>query len=208
MKVNIYTSKGNKKKTGFTLPKDYSSKVNLPLLAQAVRVYEWNSHPVRGKAKTRAEVVATTKKWYRQKGTGNARHGAKSAPIFVGGGKAHGPRILKRSLSLPKKMVKNALLSAISMKAKNGSLFVVEELDKIKKTKEANELIENIISDFGKKAKVAVCLSPKNKKSRLYFRNIKDVKMYDFNNLNAYNVAKSSVLLIDKDSFEKEEKKK
>src|SRR5690554_4960009 len=69
----------------------FGQKANPTLLAQAVRVYLSNLRQGTSKVKTRSEVSRTRAKWYRQKGTGNARHGARSAPIFVGGGVAHGP---------------------------------------------------------------------------------------------------------------------
>ena len=90
LKTKTYSLKGTKLKET-SLPKEFGQKENLPLLAQAVRVYEERSHIGFAKTKTRAEVNRTTKKVYKQKGTGGARHGARSAPIYVGGGTAHGP---------------------------------------------------------------------------------------------------------------------
>src|SRR5579884_516617 len=76
-----------------TLPKEiFGAKVNPQLMSQAVRVYLANQRQGNAATKTRGEINMTTAKWYRQKGTGRARHGAKSAPIFVKGGVAHGPQ--------------------------------------------------------------------------------------------------------------------
>src|SRR3989344_5966768 len=98
LKVNLYDSAG-KKKEGLSLPKEFEVKPNFRLLAQAYHVYEDRTHLGLAKAKTRGEVRISTKKIYKQKGTGGARHGAKSAPIFVGGGVAHGPKGIKRKLA-------------------------------------------------------------------------------------------------------------
>src|SRR3990167_9301765 len=110
VKLTIYSAKGIRK--GSTnLPNNFVEKINLPLMAQAVRVYEDRQHPGLAKAKTRGEVTASTRKIYRQKGTGGARHGAISAPIFRGGGIAFGPKPRNFELKLSKQMKKKALFS-------------------------------------------------------------------------------------------------
>ncbi len=80
------------------------------------------------KTKTRSEVDLTKKKMYRQKGTGKARHGAQSAGIFVGGGKAHGPKPHSHAIDLPKKVRKLALKHALSSKAKAEQVIIVDAL--------------------------------------------------------------------------------
>src|SRR3989344_8061779 len=88
----MYDVKGAKNGV-YVLPKEvFGAKINQPLMAQAVRVYLANQRQGNAHTKSRGEITLTTAKWYRQKGTGRARHGAKSAPIFVGGGVAHGPK--------------------------------------------------------------------------------------------------------------------
>ena len=79
------------------------------------------------KTKTRSEVKRTTAKMYRQKGTGGARHGAKSAPIFVGGGTAHGPRVRSHAHDLPKKVRALALRHALSSKVKESAFIVLDD---------------------------------------------------------------------------------
>src|SRR3990167_6881084 len=106
IKLNVYSPKATKKEA-IPLLKSLEAKVNMKLLAQAIRVYEDRSHPGLSQVKTRGEVKISTRKIYKQKGTGYARHGAKSAPIFVGGGIAHGPKGIKRKLALPKKKKKH-----------------------------------------------------------------------------------------------------
>src|SRR3989344_3759198 len=133
VKLDVYSAKGIKK--GYAnLPERFVEKENLPLLAQAIRVYEARLHPGLAKVKTRGEVIASTRKIYRQKGTGGARHGAKSAPIFVGGGVTHGPKGLKRILTLPAKMRKKALGTALSLKAKEEKVFVIDGVSGFKKS--------------------------------------------------------------------------
>ena len=78
------------------------------------------------KTKTRGEINRTTKKWYRQKGTGSARHGARSAPLFVGGGKAMAPVVRSHEFDLPKKVRAAGLCHALSSKAKDSKLIVLD----------------------------------------------------------------------------------
>ena len=95
------------------------------LLSQYLRVYLHNQKNAYGSAKTRSEVTGSTRKIYKQKGTGRARHGANKAPIFVGGGVAHGPKGMKRALSLNKKQITKALLFSLSKQVINKSVISV-----------------------------------------------------------------------------------
>ena len=202
-KANVYSVKGIER-PAITLPKNFSEKENKILLAQAIRVYENRLHPGLSKTKRRGEVIATTRKVWRQKGTGRARHGARSAPIFVGGGKAHGPTGIKRRLVLPKKMRKKALNIALSMKASNGQVIIVDNTSSLKKTKEAQSLIDRIISKEKKMEKgqrFTFVLIDGNLQARLALRNIKGVGVIDYKNLNAYQVFFGEVLIFDKDIF-------
>lgn len=205
IKINTYSAKGTKG-TQISLPKVFSEKENMPLLAQAIRVYEHKLHTGLSKTKTRSEVVASKIKIWRQKGTGRARHGAVSAPIFVGGGKAHGPKALKRKLTLPKKMRQKALSLALSLLAKDKRIAGINNVSTLKKTKEANTLIDKIIKNEAKDKKinkVLIALSEKGKESERAFRNLKNVKVAFYKNLNAYSVYFSDFLILDTDVFKK-----
>jgi large subunit ribosomal protein L4 len=115
-----------------TLPKDlFGVKVNKPLLAQAVRVYLANQRSGSASTKTRGEVEGSTRKIYKQKGTGRARHGGIRAPIFVGGGIVFGPKPRDYSLKLPKAMKKAALASALTCQFIDGKIIVVDGLVKL-----------------------------------------------------------------------------
>src|SRR5882724_11511103 len=109
----------------------FGEKVNKTLLAQAVRVYLANKRQGNASTKTRGEVDGSTRKIYRQKGTGKARHGSVRAPIFVHGGVVFGPKPRDFSLSLPKKMKRKALFSALSAKLQGKELIVVSSLETI-----------------------------------------------------------------------------
>ena len=197
-KLDVFSAKGVKKQA-VNLPKDFIEKENPALLAQAIRVYEGRRHPGISKIKTRGEVVASKRKIYRQKGTGRARHGALSAPIFVGGGKAHGPKGVKRKLELPKKMRRKAVSVALGQKVKNGDLLVVDGLSSLKKTKEAQKLVDKILTSRKKRDKISFVLSEKNFSAVRAIRNIPNVEAISFHNLNAYQVFHGGVLLLDKE---------
>jgi large subunit ribosomal protein L4 len=125
------------------------------------------------KAKTRGEVNRTTAKAYRQKGTGNARHGSRRAPIFVGGGAAHGPLPRKYTKRMPRRMRRAALRSALSVKAENGDIVIVDEvaLD-TPKTKEFVAMVQNVAGG----SSALVLLAERNENVEKSARNISDVK--------------------------------
>ena len=131
------------KSTGtVSLPGELFNIPNSPqLLAQYVRVYLANQRQGTASTKTRSEVTGSTRKIYKQKGTGRARHGANKAPIFVGGGIAFGPRPQDHTLSLTKKQRTKALLMTLSSHLANNSFSVVANMAKATgKTKQMNAL--------------------------------------------------------------------
>ena len=206
LKVNSYSARGTKL-SSVTLPKTFEEKENLALLAQAIRVYEDRQHPGLAKAKTRAEVLRTKKKLYKQKGTGGARHGSRSAPIFVGGGVAHGPRGVKRVLELPLALKRKALAVAVSLKVKEGQVVSADGLGSLKKTKEANKLIEKVLAET-KTKKVTLVLSEGNLGSKKIFRNFKEVRILPYKDINAYDIFFGGAIVFDKEIFVAKKAKK
>ncbi len=168
----------------------FNIEVTPSLLAQAIYVYQENSHVGVSKVKTRGEIDYTKKKVYKQKGTGNARHGAKSAPIFVGGGVVFGPRGLKLTpKSLNKKMKIKALLGALSLYNKEGRLSLLD-IDSIKdhSTKSALKALgsENLgLVHFHEETKTLQAIG-----------NLKNVVLLSANRLNVYKVVQSPKLVI------------
>jgi len=180
----------------------FGAKVNLMLMAQAVRVYLSNQRRSRAKTKGRGEIKLTTRKWYRQKGTGRARHGAKSAPIFVGGSKAHGPTGKENySLKLSKKMKRAALVSALTKKFQDQQVKVVDSLDKVKaKTKNAAKVLGKLELE---QSKVTVIMPEKLEDVLRAFRNLVNVELDLANQLNTYSVLNGGVLLFTKEAVER-----
>src|SRR3990172_10626024 len=117
-----------KEKTPADLQKEiFSVEVNPRLLAQYVRVYLANQRQGNASTKTRGEVTGSTRKIYRQKGTGNARHGSIKAPIFVGGGITFGPKPRDYSLKMNKKQKTLALFSSLTVKANDKEIFALQD---------------------------------------------------------------------------------
>jgi len=192
MEVDIFSAKGEKKgKIG--LPKEFTEKRSVLALSQALRVYESNLHSKPAKRRTRSEVELTKRKVYRQKGTGNARHGAKSAPIFVGGGLAHGPRGIKRTLKLPRATRHQALFSALNAKLEDKKLVFVEDLVGVKKTKEGETLIKKLLTEAKlPRQGVLLVLPSKVDDAGRGFKNLSGVKVLTKTGLNALEVFKSN----------------
>lgn len=201
MKAKLYTLKAEAK-TDVSLPKEYEKQNAFSLMAQVIRVYEDRTHFGLSRVKTRSEVNISRKKIYKQKGTGGARHGAKSAHIFVGGGVVHGPTGMKRDLNMPVNMKKKALLIALSNKFASGKAVLVEGINKISKTSEANNALVSLKEKLNIKSKVLVVLANSDAKIFRYFKNIKNVDVVKFSDLNAFLVLKRSLVIVDSLAFE------
>lgn len=194
-----------KKSSTVTLPGEiFQAKINPKLMAQAVRVYLANQRNGTASTKTRGEVSGTTKKIYRQKGTGRARHGAAKAPIFVGGGITFGPRPHSFSLSLPKKMKKGALFSALSSKLLEKKLLVVDFNSASGKTKETANALKNL-GITQKNGSVRKILMVSNKDQNMINRsakNIEGVEVLAAQNLNTYEVLQGNTIILTKETVD------
>ncbi len=201
LKVTVVGVDGSSKGT-ITLPTDiFGAKPNKTLIAQAVRVYLANQRQGNASTKTRNEVVGSTRKIYRQKGTGRARHGALKAPIFVGGGIAHGPRPHSFTMDFPKKMKKAALISALSDKAQAGSVKVIDG-EFTGKTKEMATLITKMdLGSRGKANKVLLVVDNKGMATRAG-KNIGGLEIESAMTVSTYGVFVSRNVVILKNAVE------
>jgi large subunit ribosomal protein L4 len=195
MKTDLYSEKGTKLSTRVDLPGDvFEIDPNEAALKQYIHVYQTNQRRGTVKTKTRSEVSGGGRKPWRQKGTGRARHGSTRSPIWIGGGIAHGPQPRKFALSVPKKIAKLALRSALSLKAKEGKIKLLEGLSfEVPKASAAAKLLGKL--KLGKRILVVIPGQDEN----LYrsFRNLEGVEVRATQNLNAYDVvlARDLVLL-------------
>src|SRR3989344_539036 len=201
LNVPVYSLAGTKKGTA-SLPKEiFGAKVNENLMAQAVRVYLANQRQGTASTKSRGEITASTRKIYKQKGTGRARHGALSAPIFVGGGAAHGPKGIVKKLKLNKKQIKKALFGALTKTYLNNNIFVLT--DSILKIEPKTKKIEKLLKGLkisGKKI-LLVYSNQSSMNLKLASRNLKNLNMSEVKALNAYQILSNEIILITQDAL-------
>ena len=131
------------------LPSDiFEAKINVGLMHQAYVRQMANARQGTHSTRSRGQIRATGGKWYRQKGTGRARHGAQSAPIFVGGGLAHGPKPRDYSKKMPRKMRQGAIRSTLSALVRDEQLVLLDELQMhAPKTKAMQQLIQSLVGE-------------------------------------------------------------
>ena len=204
MKINSISING--KITAFEIPeKIFSSGINNKLISQVLYSQIANSKPRFAKTKQRNEIKGSTAKIYAQKGTGNARHASRKAPIFVGGGVAHGPKgYVYKVRKINKKEKKNSLIRAISQKTKDKNLIKFEDIkEKINKTKEFNQFLKkNKINN----ALIVVDLKTK-KNIELSARNIANIKLIEAFYLSTYDILKYKQIMFTKSSIKELEKR-
>jgi large subunit ribosomal protein L4 len=199
--VTVYGLDG-KSAGKMTLPGEiFGETVNKKLLAQAVRVYLANKRQGNASTKTRGEVDGSTRKIYRQKGTGRARHGSVRAPIFVKGGIVHGPKPRDFSLELPKKMKRKALFSALSAKLMDDEIRVLAGFEKLTpKTKNFSGVLKHLT--IGDKVQKLLLVTPDGFENvKRAARNIPGISSTSAKRLNALDVLKNKYLLLAKESI-------
>ncbi|MBA33706.1 MAG: 50S ribosomal protein L4 [Candidatus Pelagibacter sp.] len=166
-----------------------AAKINSKLISNVLYKTNANYKGRKAKTKQKNEITGSTSKIYAQKGTGNARHASKKAPIFVGGGVAHGPKgeskYKKRKINKSEK--KLGIASLITKKNKFNDLIIIDDFkEEIIKTK----LMNNILTKF--EAKNAIIIADKKSKDNIFksARNIPNIKITDINHFSAYDLAK------------------
>ena len=188
------------------LDKIFSAKVNHKLVSNVLYKTNANYKKRHAKTKQQNEVSGPTSKIYAQKGTGNARHASKKAPIFVGGGVAHGPKgeLAYKKRKLNKAEKKQSIASLISEKNKNNNLIVFSNFDsKIKKTREMNIILKKfeilnslIILDKSSKENIEKSI-----------RNIPNIKVTDINHFSAFDIVKFKKIVFTESSLKELEKR-
>ncbi|MBN1487203.1 MAG: 50S ribosomal protein L4 [Anaerolineae bacterium] len=186
MRVPVLNMQGEKVNEIDLRPEIFEASVNVPLMHQALVRQLANARAGTHKTKTRGENNRSKSKWYRQKGTGRARHGSRNAPIFVGGGIAHGPSPRSYEKKMPRKMRRAALRSALSVKAADQQIVVVDKLEMdAPKSKEMVGILQRLAIQEGKtlvllpERNIFVEKSAKNLQSvqtlRAHYLNIRDL---------------------------------
>ena len=205
MKIDKINLNG-KKDTLEVLDKIFSAEINKRLINSVLYKTNANYKGRHAKTKQQNEVSGPTSKIYAQKGTGNARHASRKAPIFVGGGVAHGPKgesnYRKRKINKSEK--RYSISSLISEKNKLNLLIIFNDFEKeIKKTKEMN----NLLIKFN--AKNSLLILDKKSKEKIYksIKNIPNVKATDVNHFNAFDIIKYNKLVITESAVKEIEKR-
>jgi large subunit ribosomal protein L4 len=177
----------------------FEVSVNVPLMHQAFERQLSNARAGTHKTQTRSEVNRTTRKWYRQKGTGHARHGSRSANLFVGGGVAHGPKLRDYSKKMPRRMRRAALRSALSAKAGEDQIVVVNALDvEVPKTKVMVSALERL----GLEGRTLLLLPGRNSTVEKSVRNLPHVKVLNAHYLNIRDLLSHDTILMPVDSLQ------
>ena len=205
MKIEKISIDG-KKDTIEVLDKIFSAKINSKLVSSVLYKTNANYKGRHAKTKQQNEVSGPTSKIYAQKGTGGARHASRKAPIFVGGGIAHGPKgeLAYKKRKLNKNEKKLSIASLITEKNNNKNLLILSDFStEIKKTKEMNAIIQKleisnslIILDKASKEKI--------EKSA---RNIPNVKVTDVNHFSSYDIIKFKKVVFTESSVKELEKR-
>lgn len=182
MKVPVVNMAGEEVNSVDLPSRIFEAEINRDLMHQALVRQMANARAGTHKAKGRSEINRSTAKIYRQKGTGRARHGSRRAPIFVGGGVAHGPKVRKYTKDMPRKMRRAALCSALSVKAESGDIVILQELQMdAPKTKTMVSVIDTVA---GSDNSALLLLAESNENVEKSARNLPDVKALRANYLN------------------------
>ena len=188
------------------LDKIFSAKINKRLISNVLYKTNANYKGRHAKTKQQNEVSGPTSKIYAQKGTGNARHASKKAPIFVGGGVAHGPKgeLAYKKRKLNKSEKKLGIASLISEKKKNNNLIIFSDFNsEIKKTKEMN----NILKKFEISNSLIILDKTSKNKIEKSIRNIPNIKVTDINHFSAFDMIKFKKVVFTESSVKELEKR-
>ena len=205
MKIDKINLDG-KKDSIEVLDKIFSAKINKKLVDNVLYKTNANYKGRHGKTKQQNEITGSTSKIYAQKGTGGARHASRKAPIFVGGGVAHGPKgeLAYKKRKLNKSEKKLSIASLITEKNKLNNLLILNDFGtEIKKTKEMNAIVKKfeithslIILDKSSKDKVEKSM-----------RNIPNIKVTDINHFSAFDIIKFKKIVFTESSVKELEKR-
>ncbi len=183
-----------------------ASKINRKLVSNLLYKTNANYKGRKAKTKQKNEIIGSTSKIYAQKGTGNARHASRKAPIFIGGGIAHGPKGEDnyKIRKINKSEKKKSITSLITEKNNEKNLIIFSDFkNEILKTKEMNKILEKF------KAKDSLMILDKSSKNKILrsVKNIPNVKVTDVNHFSSYDVIKFKKIIFTETSMRELEKK-
>ena len=205
MKIDKINLEGKKTSVDIS-DKIVAAKINNKLVSNVLYKTNANYKGRKAKTKQKNEIKGSTSKIYAQKGTGNARHASKKAPIFVGGGVAHGPKgeLSYKKRKLNKSEKKLSISSLITKKNNLNDLIILDDFqNEILKTKDMNSLLKKF------EAKNSIIIADKKSKDNIYksVRNLPNVKITDINHFSAYDLAKYKKIIFTESSIKELEKR-
>ena len=205
MKIAVHNIKGKETKKKVDLSKDvFGIEPNDHAIYLDVKQYLANQRQGTHQSRERADIAGSTRKIKKQKGTGTARAGSIKNPLFRGGGRVFGPRPKSYSFKLNKKLKVLARKSALTYKAKEDSILVLDDLSfKTPKTKDFVSVLKNLKIDGDKSLFVT---SEKDQNTFLSSRNLKNAKVITADKLNTYDILYSHKLIISENAFDQIEK--
>ena len=203
-KIDVFNMKREKVGTIDLADEVFATEVKEQLFYEVVKAQLASRRQGTASAKERSAVSGSTKKIYKQKGTGRARHGSIRAPVFVGGGQAHPPRPRDWSYRPPRQVRIGALKSALSKFAKEGRMLVVDrfELSEIK--------TKGLLQAFGAlkaEKRVMVVDSQENENLKLSIRNCRDHQFLPPEGVNVFDLLRHDTLILSKDAAKKLEER-
>jgi len=200
MNVPVLNTSGKKVDT-IELPADiFEVEVNVGLMHQAYVRQMANARLGTHKTQTRGEVSRTSAKWYRQKGTGRARHGSRDATQFVGGGRPKGPQPRDYTQAMPKKMRRKAIRCALSALARDEQLVFVDKLEmEAPKTKEMRQILSKLA---GENNSALVLVAERNENVQRSVNNLPDAKTLRASYLNIRDLLKYDRVIVPLDALD------
>lgn len=200
MKLDLYTDAGVQSGQVAVNAAVFGAKINEDLMHRAVVMRLANRRNPIAHTKTRGEVVGSTKKLFRQKGTGNARRGSRYTNLLRGGGVVHGPRNDRNfSKSMPKKERRAALFSSLSLRARDGDVFA---LDAYTSQEPKTKVFAEMLRKLPVAKKYLFVISSKNRVFQKSASNLPNVEVILANYLNPFDVLKAEKICFLKDSLE------
>ncbi len=198
MELNITTLEGKSAGTLAVSESVFGLAPRADILQRMVRYQLARRRAGTHKTKRRSEIARTGKKIYRQKGSGGARHGAASAPLFRGGGKAFGPLVRSHAIGLPKKVRKLALRHALSAKLKDDKLIVVDEVVATGKTK----ALRAQLGALGITSALIITGDRVDENVSRATRNVPNIDVLPSVGINVYDIMRRDTLMLSKAAVE------
>ena len=186
--------------------KVFAAKINNQLISSVIYRQNANFKGRKAKTKQKNEIIGSTSKIYAQKGTGNARHASRKAPIFVGGGIAHGPKgeSKYKVRKLNKSEKKLSVISILTIKNNSKDLIVLDDFDKdVFKTKEMSKILKKLDADN------SLMIFDKNSRNKIIrsVKNIPNVKLTDINHFSSFDLIKYKKIILTESSVKEIEKR-